>query len=105
MMEMGGFSPGYLEDFDAYVRLADREKLGFVDSVVAEYRVHGKNVSRSEGSVARMRQALIKTCLKNMRGVRVRTALYLLIRVVVSRVQMAVGWGERRPVGTPTANS
>lgn len=95
---MGGFSPGYLEDFDLYVRLADQGRLGFVDEVVAEYRLHGTNVSRSGGaSVVRMRRALMKTCLKNMKGTRTITRAYLLARFAICGVHMVIGKGTRQP--------
>jgi glycosyltransferase involved in cell wall biosynthesis len=93
LLAMGGFSPGYLEDFDMYVRLADQEKLGFVDEVVAEYRLHGTNVSRSgDAVVRRMRRALMRTCVKNLAGVRPLTQVYLLIRWSIC----ALHWVVRR---------
>jgi glycosyltransferase involved in cell wall biosynthesis len=105
LMAFGGFSPDFLEDFDLYVRLADQDRLGFVDSVVAEYRLHGTNVSRSGDSLVRIRQLLIKTCLKNLGTARTRTSLYLLIRLVMSQLQKVAGWRGRRSVGFPAANT
>jgi glycosyltransferase involved in cell wall biosynthesis len=101
LIAMGGYSPGYLEDYDLYVRLADAGKLGFVDEVVAEYRLHGANVSRSGDSVVKMRRALMRACVKNLGPVRPVTKAFLLARLAMSGLQMVIGKGTRfaKPTG------
>jgi glycosyltransferase involved in cell wall biosynthesis len=96
LLAMGGFSPGYLEDFDMYLRLADAGKLGFVDEIVADYRIHGANVSRSGDAVRRMRRALMRTCVKNLATASPLTKVYLLTRLAICGVHAVVGKGTRR---------
>lgn len=93
LLEFGGLSEDrkLLEDFDLYIRLADRRQLGFVDVPVAAYRLHGANVSRSGDSGSTIRLAGIRTCLKHLPSVRPLTKLYLVLRMAITAVRL-VQW-------------
>lgn len=63
---VGGYDETLLvEDWDMYLRLASRGLLGFVDSTVAAYRVHGDNtILNQELRIPQMR-SLCETSWKN----------------------------------------
>jgi glycosyltransferase involved in cell wall biosynthesis len=90
ILAMGGFAPGFLEDYDMYLRLADREQLGFVDAVVADYRLHDTNLSRSGNAAIEIRKAVLRTCWKNLPTVRPRTKVFLAMRMAISWVRLTM---------------
>lgn len=43
---VGGYDESlYIEDWDMWIRLAEKYKLGFIDKYLAYYRMHGSNIS------------------------------------------------------------
>lgn len=53
------------EDRDYYARLLSRCALGFVDAVVARYRVHGRNMCRGEAEHHGMSEQFLQMELRN----------------------------------------
>jgi len=47
--EVGIFNPKYeaAEEYDLWMRIAERYKVGFTDKPLAKYRMHGTNISRN----------------------------------------------------------
>ena len=88
LIEMGGFTDGLLDDYDIYLRLADRRQLCFIDDFVASYRLHPNNLCRSGDADTRIRKLGIKTCLHNFTKVGLRTKIYLVVRILMSWVQL-----------------
>ena len=55
LLAAGGFDPALpaCEDYDLYLRLAREHPVAEHDAVVAEYRIHGDNMSRDAGAMLR----------------------------------------------------
>jgi glycosyltransferase involved in cell wall biosynthesis len=57
----------YFEDWDFYLRMAGHRQLVFLPQVVAGYRVHGANTSRSSADALKIQHTLMQTAFKNWR--------------------------------------
>jgi glycosyltransferase involved in cell wall biosynthesis len=88
----GGISTNLkLEDYDLYVRLADAGKLGFIDKIIAMYRIHETNTSRSVKAGRSIRREIIKTCFVNFKKSTNITKLYLGARIGITLMRW-VNW-------------
>ena len=54
-----------IEDWDLYLRMVAKEKLGFINKVVSAYRVHDKNTCGGKGSERQQRE-LARVARKNL---------------------------------------
>lgn len=87
-LAMGGFTTQIkLEDYDFYLRLSDQNKLGFIDEIVAGYRIHDTNLSRSRDAGRFIRIEILKTCIMNFRKTRLRTKIYLVARMGITLIR------------------
>ena len=43
-----------IEDWDLFLRLAAQDAIGFIDVSVCAYRIHGKNLSKTQHTVTRV---------------------------------------------------
>ena len=76
------------EDLDMFLRLMSRQALGFVDQVVARYRLHSTNTCRSE---SRRAQAIEDTCriyAKNMSGFKGLNKMIIMLKMWVTARRM-----------------
>lgn len=63
---VGPYDEGFVfEDRDYYARLLSRRALGFVDAVVARYRVHGRNMCRGESERHGMSDQFLQMEIRN----------------------------------------
>lgn len=61
-LEVGGFEPRwrFLEDYDLVLRLARRWRVGYVDRVLASYRIHERNLSHDIVGILEEHVALLE---------------------------------------------
>lgn len=61
-LEVGGFEPRwrFLEDYDLVLRLARRWRVGYVDRVLASYRIHDRNLSHDIVGILEEHVALLE---------------------------------------------
>jgi len=71
-----------VEDWDLYLRMVSQDLLGFVDSPVAAYRLHGANVSRDPGQATTITRQLLRTAVKNFRRFDTISRLRLSMRII-----------------------
>lgn len=63
---VGPYDEGFVfEDRDYYARLLSRRALGFIDAVVARYRVHGRNMCRGEAEHYGMSEQFLLMEIRN----------------------------------------
>jgi len=69
---VGGFDPQFTglgcEDRDLWLRIAERWKLRYLDTVAARYRVHGKNMSGNRERMGQARRRLVEKLAAMPRG-------------------------------------
>lgn len=66
---VGGYDETLIvEDWDFYLRLLSHDLLGFVDALVAAYRLHGDNAIHNEALRQKFSKSMCITVSKNMKG-------------------------------------
>lgn len=107
--EVGEFNRRWsiAEDYDLFLRVAERYEVDFVDAPLAGYRVHGENASRDVRRMRREEIEVIRACLaRNPQlrsrlgapGVRMRTAG---LRMDVNQALWLAGRGDKGGAGPP----
>lgn len=67
---LGGFFTGLngTEDWDLWIRVAERQQIGFIDEPLVKYRFHGGGISRNYERMGRERVQVIARALELERG-------------------------------------
>jgi len=59
-LETGGYDESsYIEDWDMWLRIADKHKFGFIDEHLAYYRLHGANMSSRAFKMIKAQQIIL----------------------------------------------
>lgn len=73
-----------VEDWDLYLRMSAQNKLGFLNIIVAKYRIHGKNVSSVD--LHKVLNDRIKTAWKNLSIFKYPYNVFLLYEILYLQV-------------------
>lgn len=82
----------FIEDWDFYLRLASRKKIGFVNDCVSEYRIHDNNTALNKNNKSRNYSQLANTSLKHFRNFPFPYSFILLKKYVEFSIRSKVYW-------------
>jgi hypothetical protein len=92
---LGGFYTGLngTEDWDLWIRVAERHPIGFVEEPLVKYRLHAAGISRNWARMSRERAEVIARALSLPRG---RGLGWLLRRQIWAETWRTNGWDAAR---------
>lgn len=93
--QLGGFYTGLngTEDWDLWIRVAERHPIGFVNEPLVKYRFHGGSISRNYARMSRERTQVIARALDLERG---RSLDWKTRRQIWSETWRTNGWDAGR---------
>jgi len=93
--QMGGFYTGLngTEDWDLWLRIAERHEIAFVDEPLVQYRLHHGGISRNFARMNRERTQVIARALALERG---RTLSWRVRRQIWAETWRTNGWDAGR---------
>lgn len=100
--QLGGFYTGLngTEDWDLWIRVAERHRIGFVDEPLVQYRLHPGGISRNYARMSRERTEVVARALALPRG---RELGWPLRRQIWAETWRTNGWDAGRAGARLTA--
>jgi glycosyltransferase involved in cell wall biosynthesis len=97
---IGGFQNDlrYCEDWDLWLRCAERNKIGFCPEPLVKYRLHSGGLSKNYMFMSETRERIMSRALTSERG---KELSFIVRRRVVSRFWTTSGWDAARAKDLP----